>query len=156
VKPKAFCLLASLVLLGFLGCRDDKTPSSNLPTTQITVGHKTYTLEIAADEEVRRKGLMQRDSMPKDHGMIFLFADEANRSFWMHNTRIPLDILYLNAAGRVVSIHRMEPYVEELTPSKGPAKYAIELNAGEAEAAGAKEGQLLELPASVKATKADP
>src|SRR3954470_9178673 len=149
-------LLILFGLLGLVGCHDDATPSSSLPTTQMTVGNKTYTLEIAATERERNKGLMQRDSMPKDHGMIFLFADEAERGFWMHNTRIPLDILYLNAAGRIVSIHRMEPYVEETTPSKGPAKYAIELNAGEAEAAGAKEGQLLELPASVKATKADP
>jgi uncharacterized membrane protein (UPF0127 family) len=144
-----------LGLLGFVGCRDDATLSSNLPTTQMAVGRKTYTLEIAATERQRNKGLMQRDSIPKDHGMIFLFADEADRGFWMHNTRIPLDILYLNSAGRVVSVHRMEPYVEETTKSKAPAKYAIELNAGEAEAAGAKEGQLLEIPPSVKATEAE-
>src|SRR5258706_3764079 len=148
-------VLLLIGLLGFVGCRDDAKPSSNLSTTQMAIGRNRYTLEIAAREHERNKGLMQRDSMPKDHGMIFVFADEAERGFWMHNTRIPLDILYLNAAGRIVSIHRMEPYVEETTKSKAPAKYAIELNAGEAEAAGAKKNQLIEIPQRGKATEAE-
>jgi uncharacterized membrane protein (UPF0127 family) len=150
------CILAPLFFLSLLGCQKDTTPLSNLPTTRMTIGQNTYTLEIAAREAERNKGLMQRDSMPANHGMIFVFTDEDKRQFWMHHTRIPLEILYLNAAGRIVSIHRMEPYVEEGTPSKGPAKFAIELNAGEVEKAGVKAGQLLALPEAIKNMQAEP
>jgi uncharacterized membrane protein (UPF0127 family) len=94
--------------------------------------------------------------MPEDHGMIFVFKDAHPQSFWMKNTRIPLDILYLDAAGKVVSIHRMEPYVERGTHSKADAKFAIELNAGQAAAAKVKEGDVIALPEQIRTTDADP
>ena len=145
-----FCLLAFLP-----GCKDS-TPASGLATVNMPVGSRTYTLEIAAKDKDRQKGLMQRDAMDDDHGMIFIFAGEEPRQFWMKNTRIPLDILYLDSAGRVVSVHRMEPYVTSGTSSAGPAKYAIELNAGQAAKAGVKVGDHIALPAAVKTTTADP
>ena len=132
------------------------TPSSSLPTVQVPIGQKTYTLEIVAKTEERNTGLMRRDSMPEDHGMIFIFKAAEPRSFWMKNTRIPLDILYLDPTGKVVSIHRMEPYVEIPTRSKAPAKYAIELNAGQAEAATIHEGDTVTLPDNIKSIDADP
>jgi len=151
-------VLSSLALLAVVaGCDRAATTQSSLPTTRMAVGSKTYTLEVAAQMHDRNTGLMYRDSMPEDHGMIFVFAGEEKRDFWMKNTRIPLDILFVDAGGRIVSIHRMEPYVERpATESKGPAKYAIELNAGQAAAAGVKEGEVLKLPDEVKNAKADP
>jgi uncharacterized membrane protein (UPF0127 family) len=160
--PLLLLLLLPLLPLLAIGCKQGTTAgggaatASNLPTTKVAIGNKTYTLEIAAREAVRAKGLMYRDSMPEDHGMIFVFASLEERSFWMRNTRIPLDILYLDPAGKVVSIHRMEPYVERGTHSKAPATYAIELNAGQAGAAGVHEGDTLQLPDAVKNAKADP
>ena len=145
-----------LSVLALAGCDKSTTQQSNLPTVQIPIGQKTYVLEIAAKNDDRNTGLMRRDSMPDDHGMIFIFKDAEPRSFWMKNTRIPLDILYLDAAGKVVSIHRMEPYVERGTRSKAPAKYAIELNAGQAQAAKINEGDTISLPDNVKSTDADP
>ena len=147
------CLLASLLFL-FTGC--DKAPPSPLPTTQIKVGSRTYTLEIARTIPERDKGLMQRDSMPADHGMIFLFATAHEQSFWMKNTRIPLDIVYLDAAGKVVSVHRMEPYKLDTVPSNGDAKYAIELNADQANSSGVKPGDSVPIPDSIKSLQADP
>lgn len=144
-----------LSLLSLAGC-DGNKPQSNLPTADVKVGQRTYTLEIAAKDEERNNGLMRRDSMPDDHGMIFLFKEPKVLRFWMKNTRIPLDILYLDAAGKVVSIHRMEPYVEDATVSKGEAKYAIELNAGQAEKAGVKEGDTIPLPDNVTKIIPDP
>ena len=106
----------------------------------MSIGSKTYTLEIAASTADRNRGLMYRDSMPADHGMIFIFAKPEERDFWMRNTRIPLDILFLDPAGKVVSISRMEPYDEHGTHSRGAARFAVELNAGEAQAAARSPG----------------
>jgi uncharacterized membrane protein (UPF0127 family) len=68
----------------------------------------------------------------------------------MKNTRIPLDILYLDEHGKVVSIHQMKPYDRSGVPSDGLAKYAIELNVGRASEVGAKVGDVLEIPANAR------
>jgi uncharacterized protein len=73
--------------------------------------------------------------MAPDRGMIFVFRDEGVRFFYMRNTLIPLDIIYVNAAGRVVSVKQMWPLDETSVSSEFPAQYAIELNKGVAAAA---------------------
>ena len=152
--------LASILAVGvFLlrtGCEQTamtQHPNSGLPLVRMKVGDRTFTLEVAKDDVSRTRGLMRRDSMPADHGMIFVFPDSEPRSFWMKNTRIPLDILYLDETGRIVSIHTMKPYDTTGVPSAGPAKYAIELNAGVAQEIGAQPGQLLDVPADARDTK---
>src|SRR3954454_21990464 len=65
------------------------------PTAEFK-GHR-FSIEIAADDEARARGLMFRDSMPDDHGMLFVFDRSYVQTFWMKNTRIPLDILYFDA-----------------------------------------------------------
>ena len=147
------CLPLLSALLFACGCHS--TPpgtQSGLPVVSMKIGSKSYNLEVAADNYSREKGLMERDSMPGDHGMVFVFDDESKRSFWMHNTRIPLDILFLDSNGSVVSIHTMKPYDESTTPSDKPAKYVIELNAGEAAACGVKVGDQLTVPAAAAPT----
>ena len=89
---------------------------------------------------------MRRDSMPADHGMIFVFSREAPLAFWMSNTRIPLDILFIDGQGKVVSSKSMKPFDLRTTPSDAPAKYAIELNAGAAESSGVSVGDQLNIP----------
>lgn len=149
-----------LILYSLLpgGCADPTTthsgeakPQSGLATITMPIGNKTFTLEVADDDEKREIGLMFRDSMPADHGMIFVFPDEQHRGFWMKNTRIPLDIVYVAADKRVASIHAMQPF--DLTPvnSAGPAMYAIELNVDTARAVGVKAGDKLDIPADLKA-----
>jgi uncharacterized membrane protein (UPF0127 family) len=126
----------------------------NLPTVTMQVGNRQYTLEIAADDDTRARGLMYRDSMPADRGMIFSFPDEEPRSFWMRNTRIPLDIIYLDRNGKIVSIKPMKPFDLTGVESNRPAKYAIELNHGHAAAAGLREGDVIQLPQNmVKAAR---
>ena len=120
--------------------------AATLPTVPMTIGAKTFTLEIANDAAEREKGLMRRDSMPADHGMIFVFAGEQRLGFFMKNTRIPLDIIFLNANGVVVSIKQMRPYDVSTTYTDAPAKYAIELNQGQAAAAELKVGDQLSIP----------
>lgn len=133
-----------LAALGLFGCQQHDPP--RLPTVPVQIGSRTFHLELAKTDADRQTGLMNRDSMPMDHGMIFVFADEARRSFWMKNTRIPLDILYLDAAGRVVDIKSMQPLDLRGTPSAAPAKYAIELNLGASTLAGVKLGDVIALP----------
>lgn len=143
------CFLLQLAVIaamaGLSGCSSD-APASKLPTTKMQIGNRTFTLEIASNDDDRMLGLMYRKSMPDDHGMIFIFTDEQPRSFWMKNTEIPLDILYVDAKGQVVSIHQMEPYVLKSVHSAAAARFAIELNQGAASKSGVKVGDVLQIP----------
>ena len=144
--PARSLTLAALLLL--LGCDH---PPSGLATAKVQIGSKTFTLEIADSGKTRTYGLMRRDSMPSDHGMIFVFDHEAPLAFWMENTRIPLDIVYLDARGNVVSVKQMKAYDRTSVPSDGPSQYAIELNQGAAASAGIKKGMTVKLPDGLNA-----
>jgi uncharacterized membrane protein (UPF0127 family) len=108
-----------------------------------------FMVEVADTADKRSLGLMFRDSMPDDHGMLFIFPGETRRSFWMKNTRIPLDIIYFDSNLVLVSVSENTPPCRTLKcpayPSDGPAKYVLELNAGKAAELGVKSGDVLEL-----------
>jgi uncharacterized membrane protein (UPF0127 family) len=127
------------------------TASAPLPTTALQIGSKTYQLEIAGDELSWEHGLMERDSMPANHGMIFVFPQAENRAFWMHHTRFPLDVLFVDDHGKVVSCHTMKAYDEHSTLSDFPAKYVVELSAGAIAGSGIKAGYALKIPPAVNA-----
>ena len=146
-RPRAAAATRSmllLILVAAIGCQE--SPSSSLPTVKMKLGSKTFTLEVAADDPSRQHGLMQRDSMPSDHGMIFVFAESQRLSFYMKNTRIPLDIVFVGPDRAVVSIKQMKPYDLSTTSSDYGAKWAIELNKGAASEAGVKVGDVVEIP----------
>ena len=113
----------------------------------VELGGKSFAVEIADTREKQTLGLMFRDEMPADEGMLFIFPDETPRSFWMKNTRIPLDIMYFDKDLNMVSISadtqpcrvsRCPSY-----PSIAPAKYVLELNAGTASELGVGPGDRL-------------
>jgi uncharacterized membrane protein (UPF0127 family) len=88
---------------------------------------------VADSDREREYGLMCRRSLAADRGMLFLFAKAGPQMFWMRNTLIPLDIIYIGENGRVVSISRnVQPLDERGAPSAGPAKFVLELAAGRA------------------------
>lgn len=151
-------LILLFVLVGLLtlqwphGC---SAPASDLPTVQMTLAGRPFTLEVADTFATRQRGLMYRDAMPARHGMLFVFDRDQPQSFWMKNTRIPLDIIYVNEAGRIVSIHQMKPYDLASTSSKAPARFAIELNQGTAASLHLKEGDPLPIPPSILTRKAE-
>ncbi len=92
---------------------------------------KTIEVEVARSAYEHSKGLMDRTSMPHNQGMLFIFDDMSPRSFWMRNTRISLDIIFVDDQYKVVSIQKNAvPMSEESLPSEGPAKYVVEVNAG--------------------------
>ena len=111
-------------------------------------GHR-YTIEIAADNASREHGLMDRTEMAADHGMLFVFDDDAMRAFWMKNTKIPLDMLFFDGDKKLVSIqHSVPPCVSDPCPgysSGAPARYVLELNGGESEKLGLTSGDPIEI-----------
>jgi len=99
-------------------------------------GHR-YTVEIADDDAERARGLMYREAMEADRGMLFIDDAEQPQAYWMKNTKIPLDILYFDDARKLVSQQRDVPPCSlgdrcPSYPSNAPARYILELNAGQA------------------------
>lgn len=88
-------------------------------------------VEIAENQAERSKGLMYRPYIPDSVGMLFIFEQSAPQGFWMKNTSIPLDIIYVDENKKIVSIAKnTKPYSEESIPSLGNAQYVVEVNAG--------------------------
>lgn len=102
-------------------------------------------IELADDEESRVKGLMYRQEMDEDQAMLFIMEANEPQSFWMLNTYIPLDIIYIGEDKKIVSIQRnTTPKSTDPVPSGAPAKYVLEVNAGYAERHGLQVGDRLE------------
>lgn len=98
-------------------------------------------IEVADEPFERRDGLMYRTSMGGNQGMLFLFDREEPQSFWMKNTHISLDIIYVGSDKKIVSIQKYAaPFSEESLPSEGPAQFVVEVNAGYCDNFGIKPG----------------
>ena len=101
----------------------------------------TLRFEKADDPAERNQGLMDVNSMPADAGMVFYFDTEEPQSFWMMNTPLSLDIMYVSADSTIVSIYKSTtPFSDKSLPSGKPAKYVIETNAGYSISNDIKEG----------------
>ena len=111
------------------GSNPEKKQEDNLAT--IKIAGLPLKVEIVQDEDERMRGLMYREELPEDQGMLFVFATERILSFWMRNTFIPLDIAFINSGGKIVDIQYMEPLDESKQYiSAAPGLYALEVNAG--------------------------
>lgn len=121
--------------------------SRELPRTEVHVGGYAFHAEIAADDASRTRGLMFRDELAEDAAMLFVFEAEQPLAFWMKNTRIPLDILYFDASGRLVSMQTEVPPCRVALcpnyPSERPARFVVEVIAGTAKRLGLKTGAAL-------------
>ena len=107
---------------------------------------QTIDVEFAKNEMERSLGLMYRSSMDEHQGMWFIFPEEAPRSFYMRNTEISLDIIYLDKDKKVVSIAKnARPYDETSLPSEKPAMYVLEINGGLADKWGIDKGDRVEV-----------
>lgn len=120
------------------GARDERTPTVTISREDTRV---EYALELARTSAEQRRGLMQRRHMDPSFGMLFIYDAPAPQSFWMKNTYLPLDILFIDEDLRIESIvHSATPLSETPRASKGPAKYVLELRAGESKRHGFREG----------------
>ena len=111
-------------------------------------GPKLFHVEIAATEAQREQGLMYRPMMAADAGMIFLYDHPQQVAFWMKNTVIPLDMVFIGGNGRIVSIHeRAVPFSEETIASGPDAQDVLEVNGGTVARLGIEVGDLVTGPA---------
>lgn len=108
----------------------------------------TFRIEVADDEAERERGLMQRETMPRSAGMLFVYPSERQVAFWMHDTLIPLDMLFIDGTGRVVSVHpEARPRDDTPIPSGTPVQFVLEINGGLAARLGIAPGAVLSHPA---------
>ncbi len=133
-----------LILLLTVCCA---TACSSAPVT-VTLRDQTFSVEVADDDSERARGLMYRDRMDADAGMLFLFEQQGPQAFWMKNTKIPLDILYFDNDWTLVGWSLDTPPCSlgnqcPSYPSQAPARYVLELNAGTAARIGAQFGDKL-------------
>ena len=107
-----------------------QAPQPTLRTTKLTAGIHVITAEIASTPQSRMIGLMMRERLAPNHGMVFVFEDKSQHCFWMRNTLIPLSIAFLDDDGTVVSIADMAPKSEASTCPQRPVRYALEMDQG--------------------------
>lgn len=124
-------------------------PVSGLKVAPLTVTHggkaHTFQVEVAGTVQEQAKGLMFRNAMGANEGMIFPMAPPRSASFWMRNTLIPLDIIFVGVDGRITNIwENAVPYSEEPLPSTGLVKGVLELNGGRAKQLGITAGDKVE------------
>jgi uncharacterized protein len=142
VKWVALLLVGLLVAAG-------PVQTAPLPTLTITskTGVHSFEVEIAETAAEQEKGLMFRRSMADDHGMLFDFHHEQDVNFWMQNTYIPLDMLFIKGDGRILRIEQnAEPLSTALIPSGGPVLAVLEVNGGIAHKLGIEPGDRVDYP----------
>jgi uncharacterized protein len=114
--------------------------AQNLPVTDLSVGFHRVEAEVAYTFDTRAKGLMHRKAMAPNHGMLFIFPQMARHCMWMRNTLLPLSVAFLDEQGRILNVEEMQPQTENNHCAAGPARYALEMNAGWFQAKGMMAG----------------
>lgn len=146
-------IIGRVLVLGLLAVLSVACSAPGTPWVELK--GKRYDVELAMDDASRMRGLMFRDALPEGQGMLFVFDRQEPQAFWMRNTRIPLDILYFDEALRLVSVSAGVPPCTTQTcpsyPSKGPARFVLELNAGHARQLGVQGGDVLALDPALRA-----
>jgi len=111
-------------------------------------GQARFTVEVADDAEERAQGLMHRDHLPTGAGMLFVYEQPQRVAFWMRNTRIPLDMIFVDGDGRVAKVHENAvPFDETTIPGGDSIRYVLEINGGLAGRLGITAGSELRHPA---------
>ena len=143
---------ALALMLAFAGCAQSESDSQAasagedaVQTEQLTIdtanGPVRFTVEIADDEQERNRGLMFRESLADDRGMLFHFQEPERASFWMRNTIISLDIIFIGVDGRILNIaERTTPYSEAGIPAAGMTRGVLEIRGGRAAELGIRAG----------------
>jgi uncharacterized membrane protein (UPF0127 family) len=136
--------LALLVMSTVFSAADTRAmvlPVDPVPLIAETgAGELSFKVEIADDTAERSMGLMFRDHMPADQGMLFVFEETRDVGFWMKNTKLPLDLIFIGEDGKVKAIRHGEPMSEAVISPNAPVRFVLELNAGTAAARGIEPG----------------
>lgn len=101
-----------------------------LPTVQLNAGLYVIKAEVAQTYSQMAMGLMHREKMGANEGMLFIWGESSKRCMWMRNTLLPLSVAFIDDKGVVLNVEDMKPQTEDSHCSKGDAKYALEMNVG--------------------------
>ena len=148
-KRRRLYLLAVLVCVSLLCkgfwdvCYGEPKRNKILP---INVAGIELEVELATTFEEQSLGLMYRDKLEENGGMLFVYPRENFLSFWMKDTRMPLSIAFIKADGRIIQIESMKPYSLDTHVSKEKAKYALEMNEGWFRIHNVREGDTVKMP----------
>ena len=167
MKRHAYLLLICLLPLLAFQQGEDKSPPASQPEAdekkpkieKVVIVEQEFKLELAADSASRAQGLMGREKLEKDKGMLFVYPRAGIRSFWMMNCLIDIDLIYLDPKGRIVAFHEMKKEAPQgenethaqysrrlkLYPCRRSAQYCIELRKGSIKKLKLKVGQKIEL-----------
>ena len=120
----------SLTALLWLGSIHNALAQQKLPVVPLNIGIHLIKAEVAANDAARQQGLMFRQSMGPNEGMVFVFEEDARVCMWMKNTFLPLSIAFLDKDGRILNIEDMQPQTTDSHCARKPARYALEMNQG--------------------------
>lgn len=143
---------ASAFACGGSGSSGEASPEPLATATVVVTDGESpseLTVEIADEPAERARGLMFRDELADDAGMLFVFPGDTQVGFWMKDTTIPLSIAFIAADGTIVDVQDMQPLVKELTRAPGPYRYALEVNQGWFPRHGYGVADVVEVPGGV-------
>lgn len=123
-------LLAMLVACWCNSTAAGEPERNGLPTISLKAGNQAIQAEVAATDASRQRGLMFREKLARNNGMLFVFPQVAYHAMWMRNTPLPLSVAFIDEQGKIVSIHEMQPFTEQSHQAAGPARFALEMNSG--------------------------
>ena len=150
MKLRSFTPFIALFLLAsgaFSACDAKREEISIVIRNEDGSSTPAITAEVSNSREETSLGLMYRKEMAEDRGMLFVFPNDAPRSFWMKNTYLELDMIFVNSERQVVSVvERATPHTETPRKSLAPARYVLEVGGGLASKWGIKPGSKLEVP----------
>jgi len=131
-------LIVITAILPLMGCQHSTSeidPAQHaLERTTVTIGDQSWDVEVAETTAQRQQGLMFREELKAGTGMLFVFKEEDFHSFWMRNTLIPLELIWIGADLKVVDAHTLQPCTTDKCPTTEPSQkalYVLEVNAGE-------------------------
>jgi uncharacterized membrane protein (UPF0127 family) len=140
---RAQARLAALALAVACASPKQEPPAAPIPRVVVTsaTGAHAVTVEVVRSDEDRARGLMYRTKLEPDAGMLFLFETSEDHSFWMKNTFIPLDMIFIDEGGRIAGVvERAEPHTTASRSVGKPSRYVLEVNGGWAAAHGVRAG----------------
>lgn len=146
---KIFIVTAAIVaaIVIFALIKNEGKTAEGRNTPRVCLNNACYEVEIAQTPAARTRGLMFRQELAEKEGMLFVFEEEAKHSFWMKNTLIPLDIVWIDSRGKIVDIaQNVPPCASDFCPSYAPtkaAKYVLEIAGGQMKKIGAQNGNFI-------------
>jgi uncharacterized protein len=143
MKNTCFAFLFCIFGISMNFVRAEDLPQLNLQRTTLTAGIHQIDVQLAQTQDQLSTGLMHRNSMPQNEGMLFVFQHASQQCFWMRNTRIPLTAAFISDDGTIVNLADMKPQTTESHCSTKPVRFVLEMNKGWFAKKGIKPGNKL-------------